>query len=304
METPARDVKNAFLAEVVRHIPIVDLDGFAASITIFHRHDAVDATPTTWHTHPYYEFSLVRSGVINYGIRTKPLIRRAGEVFFMPPNTVHRWHASRVPASIDGFMLEFFHTDTARAAFIDSLPALSERMNYRLKMPPAVRARFAEIDREIMGGELYAVKRTALLIHDIIYLTIRHNFAEALSEPAVEDAKRVVANEREMRLFLAAKQYIEHHFAEHISPADVAREINVSPRYTNYVFSRAIGRPCGKYLQERRLIEAYHLLQFRTGIKVREIARMVGFTDHYYFTRAFTKQFRVPPTGIRARAFM
>ncbi|MNU06934.1 HTH-type transcriptional activator Btr [compost metagenome] len=53
------------------------------------------------------------------------------------------------------------------------------------------------------------------------------------------------------------------------------------------------------YLIAYRMKEAHRLLT-STCATVKEISEMVGYTDAYYFSRLFKKQFGLAPTQLRA----
>lgn len=82
------------------------------------------------------------------------------------------------------------------------------------------------------------------------------------------------------------------------SPAAYAAMLNVSPAYLNEVVSHTTGMPVSKWIHQEILLEAKRML-FYTEFTVREIAYELGYEDHAYFTRLFSKQEGVSPSKYR-----
>lgn len=72
---------------------------------------------------------------------------------------------------------------------------------------------------------------------------------------------------------------------------DTIAAMHISPNYARDLFVRHTGRTPLQLLTERRMENARQLLASREmlGYSVREIALLCGYTDPYYFSRAFKK---------------
>lgn len=81
-------------------------------------------------------------------------------------------------------------------------------------------------------------------------------------------------------------------------PADYAAMLNISPAYLNEVVKQSTGLPVTYWIQQQVLLEARRLLYY-TDMTVKEIAHALGFEDHTYFTRLFTKNIKCPPLAFR-----
>ena len=92
--------------------------------------------------------------------------------------------------------------------------------------------------------------------------------------------------------------YIRAHYAEHITLADVARHVWMSPSYLSSVFSAEMGMSFTMYVQSVRIAKSKELLA-GTHQTVAEIAAETGFSDQSYFTKVFTKAVGVSPTQFR-----
>ncbi len=103
-----------------------------------------------------------------------------------------------------------------------------------------------------------------------------------------------------MNLVGQALWYIESHFAEEISLADIAAAGDVSRFHMARAFGLATGRPVMRYVRGRRLTEAARSLADGAP-DILSVALDAGYGSHEAFTRAFRDQFGVTPEAVRLR---
>ena len=89
--------------------------------------------------------------------------------------------------------------------------------------------------------------------------------------------------------------YIHTHFAEPISLVDLAEEAGLTPRYYTELFKKSVGKSPIEYLTSYRMEQAKKLLR-ESDKRFREVARLVGYEDEFYFSRRFKQQVGVSPT--------
>jgi AraC-like DNA-binding protein len=90
---------------------------------------------------------------------------------------------------------------------------------------------------------------------------------------------------------------LEQKFIETKSPSDYARALHISTPYLNECVRDVTGFPVSYHIQQRVILEAKRLL-YHSNKTVKEIAAELGYDDHAYFSRVFTKI-----TGMTALAF-
>ncbi len=95
-----------------------------------------------------------------------------------------------------------------------------------------------------------------------------------------------------------ALDFIEDHFRESLSLADMAREVSFSPAYFSRSFRRYAGMNFKKYLISRRIIEAKRLLE-ETGLKILVVSRQVGFSEISTFNKDFKRLVGSTPVAFR-----
>lgn len=93
-------------------------------------------------------------------------------------------------------------------------------------------------------------------------------------------------------------EYIDNNYQYHIGLDDIAKEEDLSPNYVSQFFSRYIGVPFQKYLNNVRLEAALRLLQ-DTSLSVSEVANYSGFADAKYMSQIFRRYFNCTPRDYR-----
>lgn len=89
-------------------------------------------------------------------------------------------------------------------------------------------------------------------------------------------------------------QYIRKNYAKKIVLEDVAAHVFLSPSYFSKVFKQEMGCNFTTYLNRIRIEKSKKLL-LENGVKLVDIANMMGFEDQSYFSKVFKKLTGVSP---------
>ena len=84
------------------------------------------------------------------------------------------------------------------------------------------------------------------------------------------------------------------------SPSEYASLLNISPSYLNEVVKHTTGLSVSHWIHQEVMMEAKRLLYF-TSLGVKEIAFQVGYEDHTYFSRLFSKVVQCSPGQFRSQ---
>lgn len=109
----------------------------------------------------------------------------------------------------------------------------------------------------------------------------------------------VTYNSRQATIVAKVLDHIRQHYAGEVRLQHLARAAAVSPKHLDVTFRRVTGVTPSQYLRRYRIEQAKHLLG-ETDAPVREIADAVGFTDSYYFSRAFRRSEGLSPIQFRS----
>ncbi|ANW97830.1 AraC family transcriptional regulator [Thermoclostridium stercorarium subsp. thermolacticum DSM 2910] len=92
--------------------------------------------------------------------------------------------------------------------------------------------------------------------------------------------------------------FLNENYMKPISLAQISANTYLSPVYVSKVFKDATGESPINYLIHLRLSKACELLE-SSDASVKEIARQVGYTDAYYFSKLFKKYYGISPMHYR-----
>lgn len=96
-----------------------------------------------------------------------------------------------------------------------------------------------------------------------------------------------------------ARTHLEGSFQERHSLGSLSRAVGMSPFHFSRLFRSLVGTPPGRYLLLTRLERAHRML--RENRSVTDVCYDCGFRNLSYFTRAFRKRYRVPPSAARPK---
>lgn len=98
------------------------------------------------------------------------------------------------------------------------------------------------------------------------------------------------------------RHYVDQHFAEPITPRDVAAAMHYSLCHLTHVARKTLGVSVSDLIFQHR-IEAAKSLLTESTLPVTVVARRVGFRDIAYFSRRFTRAVGVSPSRWRLLQF-
>lgn len=101
--------------------------------------------------------------------------------------------------------------------------------------------------------------------------------------------------------FTPALHYIESHLLERITLADLAETMHLQATYFSNLFTRCLGESPTTYINRRRIACAQYLL-CQSSEALPTIARAVGFSDAFYFSRVFKRLTGVSPSQFRQQS--
>ncbi len=238
----------------------------------------------------HYIYHLVFSGSCIYRLNNMEWRVNASEGFMVFPNQIACYEAD-MQHPCANYFIAFTGLDA---------PEFVERTGLSVENPivhhedvPQCRSLFnAMIDHIQRNDSLSAIMLPALLQ---LFIGILAHDNISLGDQPKQTAPKAV------------NQYIQH--AVHIIQSsinahlplnipDIAAQLGIDPSYFSRIFKKTFGTSPAVYIQNHRLEVAKSLL-LRTSMSVKEIAYRVGFDDSSYFTRCFTRHFRVTPSKFR-----
>jgi AraC family transcriptional regulator len=121
---------------------------------------------------------------------------------------------------------------------------------------------------------------------------------EGLSLELVAVTARGPAAWRPEKWLEAVRELVHERFREVPSTTEIAEEVGVHPSHLARAFRTRYGESIGGYARKVRLDWAAERL-IRTELPLARLACEAGFGDQSHFTRAFKRQFGLPPGRYR-----
>ena len=252
-----------------------------------------------WHWHATLEINICASGVLKTSTQRGEYIVREGDAVLVNANVLHRNEAEggargvrvqthmfdRALVAAAELPLRRYVAPVVECALLDALPLSRGEPRQRAVLEALDRA-FIAADEEKDGYEL-----------EICGLLNRAwQGIYALAQPVI-GARQPLPRMETARL----KQmlgFIREHFAEDISPADIATAAGVCERECFRCFKQELGTTPLSSLTDFRVRKAAELLR-ETDRSVTDIASACGFATSSYFGKVFRRRMNLSPLAYR-----
>lgn len=243
------------------------------------------------HTHEFLEVSIILEGEADYIIDGQAVRLGAGRVMLFNPGVVHSetqrensW-SHQLHIGISNIML----AGLSRNFFPNKYPILElgEHHSQFLECAWRVVKEFNNHDHEfqLMGKAL---------ISEMLVLIIRGLSSD--NDDLLEQ-KLSKVEKRRQNLVNQTIYYLENHYDQEVTLEQLAEVFYVSPTYLSKAFREIVGVSPINHLIQIRLQRAKELLM-TTKLPIKEIARLVGYQDAYYFSKLFKKYHGVAPSQL------
>ncbi|MDP9962093.1 helix-turn-helix domain-containing protein [Chryseobacterium lathyri] len=244
------------------------------------------------HRDSHYIFTFLESGRAKMMVDFKVIEAWDSAVFFLLPGQVHQ---GILMEQVTGWFIAVkadLLPDAVRSVFEESLVDIQ---------PVAVDHSWIEKLNTCAGmlqmsctEEMLATKEGFLVVQSLMsaFTGLYALIFLGGSHTGTSSESRAVQLTRKFRIL------IRKEFKTLKSPSAYARILNISPGYLTEVIREVTGKSAQHWIHQEVLIEAKRLLFF-TQLSVKEIAYELGYGDHAYFSRLFSKVEGCPPTEFR-----
>lgn len=247
------------------------------------------------HWHDYYELGYVIDGSARHVVNGVPRPLAPGGVFLLTPTD---FHALRVTSDTPLTCYNVVIEPRVVERWLDWMgpsPATVTGSPWLADDCADLGVDFDRLWRESDGRRPGAAALADAVLGCILIEVARRCAIPAAAGAAGPPAPRDVAVD-----IRRAVQYVERHFREPLTLAQVAAYVHLSPNYLSERFSRLVGVSFQTYLQNRRLRFARSLLT-STTLGVTEICHAAGFNSPSHFGRAYRRRFGQPPSAGRTQ---
>jgi len=255
------------------------------------------------HTHAFTELVIVFEGHAVHTTSYGDYPIRAGDVFVITGNEAHGYR--------DTHQLQLVNVKFDAERFLPTTPDVRElpgfhalftlEPRYRRRRDFNARLRLTTADLIRVKAVTDAILREELERPPGFRSMIRAHFTALVVLLARLYADYRNASVRPLMRIGAALSYMETHFADDISIAELARVAQLSPRQFTRGFTHATGQTPMQYLISLRIFKACELLR-TTSRSITDVAFGTGFNDSCYFSTQFKRVVGVSPRVYRQRS--
>lgn len=252
-----------------------------------------------WHWHDELELIFVESGTIKVGAGQNEKILVAGDGCFINSEVIHDvqqidsregilksivFHANLIGDTLSIYRTKFLNPllENKNLPFI----FFDGRQEKDFEIISLIRQAWEVEAAESFGYE-FAVRN---FLSQII-LKLHEGKIGKIYSPTPKELRD---NERLKGMI----KFIESHFAENLSVAQIARTVAVSDSECTQCFRRVTGLSPIQFLKKYRILFAAEKIR-STKMKISDIAFECGFTDMSYFAKSFRQIFKTSPTDYR-----
>ena len=246
------------------------------------------------HCHQSYELFYVENGACRFLIDSSMHELRTGDFILAPPMSLHytRYVLGDCKRTVILFGEEDLPEDVRRA-----MPGGGHffRSAQVFQTPPAYRSYISHCMEHMLAEERIDDPRSPLLkrfsLWSLLLLCSRFCVFQDALPSDLQTADRET---------LQAARFINEHYMNPLTTADIARAVGFSPNYLSRKFRAAAGIGLHEYLVYARLQHAA-LELLSTQDSITTIALRCGFSDSNYFKDSFKKKYGLTPRQYRKR---
>ncbi len=263
-------------------------------------------TATETHDHLFHEVVYVESGSADHETTDGTRKLRPGDVIIIRPQIWHGYARPReltiINCLIDSPLMQKLSVFLARVGGAFDLYRKRPRDPRHtpptvLHASPAGRAVIRQRLETIMAEQRDRVNGwqdvTSAALLDLLITIARLQLPEHGAqriEPPIAD--------RTQQAVLDVASYLETHFSERITLAELAARVQLSPGHLSRSFARQMGMGIVEFTHRMRAEEACRLLRM-TDAPITRIGSQVGYGEIAYFSRCFRGQLHQSPIEYR-----
>lgn len=244
----------------------------------------VDKEP---HTHPHPEFIFIVCGSGRFEVSGNQYPIKAGDLIVCSRNVTHSEYMFDAPGC-EVYHLGFTNT-ILNGMEEDEIINEPFCIIHTASEFEIIKAYFVALNNECKSRQLSSKVIEEDLMRVLLLSVLRlavHDMGLAYSQN---------------KAFFEAKDYFDKNFLAITNIEDACKMLNINKFYLTHIFKEQLGMPPIKYLLNKRMEKAKHLL-IATSMSISEISLKCGYTDTAYFCRVFKKCENITPLQYRLQS--
>ena len=242
------------------------------------------------HRDDYYMFQFFESGDAVFNVDFEEICWHGESIFYVRPGQVHFTSSLREARgwmmAIDAMLVEDVYKNLFEGQFPTQKP---------IAIDSTVMTKLSEAARLLNT----CIEAAPTPFGNSIIPDLANVFIGIIAEQyARQNEDSPYSKSRSALIAHRFKNLLSDNFKTTKSPVEYARMLNYSLSHLNESVKNATGFPISYWIHQQVVLEAKRLL-FYTDLDVKEIAFRLGYEDHTYFSRLFSKTAGMPPSAFR-----
>lgn len=247
----------------------------------------------SYHYHDFYKLVIFIRGDVTYCIEGKSYELAPYDMVLVNAGEVHRpiVHSLRPYERIIIYISPQFLQSYRQADYDLGLcfEKVRKEQSNVLRMPSMKNSKLYQVCRELESS-FKDTDYASGLYQNILFLEFMIQLNRAAVHDALDFTETAAANDKILNIL----SYINEHLTEDVSIDLLAEHFFISKYYLMHSFKEETGYTIGNYLSAKRLRYAKELIS--GGMPVTQACFECGFKNYSTFSRAYKKNFKVPPT--------
>lgn len=244
------------------------------------------------HRDDYYMFLFLETASAVFSVDFEEIQLPGRSVYYVRPGQVHFASSTRETKgwslAIDAMLVEKKYKNVFEAQFSTQKPITLEDITLE---------RISETSRLL--DSIVQAKET-IFTNNIIH-NLANVFIGIIAEQYAEQQTTVEQNQsRSAQIVNQFRKLLSENFKTIKSPAQYAKLLNYSLSHLNESVKNITDFPVSYWIHQQVVLEAKRLLYY-TDLDIKEIAFNLGYEDHTYFSRLFSKVVGAPPGTFRTK---
>lgn len=274
----------------------INAEDFNPQILYIFKADNKNGYAGKYHCHDFLELSYLISGSVNYTLEDNTHQLKDGALMVFNPGVYHQEvltagvHVSELHIGINKLALKGLCPSFILPCGTSPLIHL---VKYSNEFGSCINQIIVEQEKREPGYEL--VLKT--LVMKLLIILLREIYT---LEEGTDSYKFSFESSEKSTIVSTILAYIKEHYNEEISLDKLSKNTYLSPVYLSKIFKEETGDSPINYLINIRLDKAKELLE-EGALSIKAIAKSVGYTDAYYFSKLFKKHFGFSPSKLKQK---
>ena len=245
-----------------------------------------------WHLHHDLQLEVILDGSFRFSIQGKRSVTiNRGEVFIVPPGSVHRWKCLESALMIGISLAPVPQADESGKVMEECIQSEKVRPVGMVALTDAL---MREFNSTVNNDKVFFQPRLRSWAHLIITQILRE--VKTIKPERSFDSTVDVNASRSQRVVSKIIRFIDANIGGDLSMPRFEQAVGLSSRQIHRIFVEVTGMSCHNYVVNRRLEVARSLLQADSNLSIKEVAFATGFASAAHFSSSFRKLFGVKPS--------